>query len=599
MAPGFFYKREAHGGVFAVGRLKPGVTFAQAQADMDHVAHNLALAYPNVDSRSGIFLAPLKDGWVGEVKPVLLLLLAAVGFVLLIACVNVANLLLARSTGRTREFAIRAALGASQARVIRQLLTEGALLAVAGGALGLLLAWWGTSVALHALPQALPRANSVGLDARVLLFTLAVCILAGVVFGLAPIIKTSHPDLQEALKEGGPGASSAKYRTQGIFVVVEMALAVVLLIDAGLAVRSMMRLWNVNPGFDPRNVIGFGVARPPSMAKQTPDQLRASVTQLRNIIASVPGVEAVSSDDGAIPFSGDEEIPFWIKGRPKPALQSQVDSTLLYLVSADYLKVMRIPLLHGRFFTEQDNADSPRVAVIDENFAQKYFPNQNPISQRVNFVGAHQVQIVGVVGHVTQWGLDSPGPVRIALYLSEASGEGFVVRTTTPQYASAAAIQNAIEKMNSDIVPFDFESMDQAISDSLASRRFAMILLAAFAAVALLLSSIGIYGVISYVAGQRTHEIGIRMALGAQRRHVLKLVLRQGTLLALSGIAAGVLAALGLTRLMSSLLFGVAATDPLTFAVVAVLLLSVALAACWIPARRAMRVDPMVALRYE
>jgi predicted permease len=599
------YQREAHMGTYAIGRLKPGVSFAQARADMDRVAHNLATAYPDVDSRSGIFLAPLKERMVAGAKPILILLLAAVGFVLLIACVNVANLLLARSTGRAREFAIRAALGASQGRVIRQLLTESTLLAVAGGALGLLLAWWGTNTALQALPQALPRGNDVGLDARVLLFTFAICILAGVLFGLAPALKTSHPDLQGTLKEGGRGASGAKYRTQGMFVVVEMALAVVLLVGAGLTIRSLVRLWSVNPGFNPRNVLGFGVALPPSTTKQTPDQFRASIVHLRETIAAVPGVEAASFEDGATPFHGDDETPFWIEGQPKPATQSEMDSAVFYLVSPGYLKVMQIPLLRGRFFTEQDNAHAPRVAVIDENFAQKYFPNENPVGQRINLPGFGQVQIVGVVGHVMQWGLDSPGPVRIALYVPGAqlpdveTVAGFVVRTQTPEYASAAAIQGAIEKMNSEQVPFDFESMDQAISDSLASRRFAMILLAAFAGFALVLSSIGIYGVISYVVGRRTHEIGIRLAMGAQRRDVLRLVLGQGMRLALFGVATGLLAALGLTQLMSSILYGVSATDPLTFGAVAIVLLGVALTACCIPARRAMRVDPTVALRHE
>jgi predicted permease len=604
----FFYQRQAHEGTYAVGRLKSGVTFAQAKADMNRIAHNLAIAYPDVDSKSGIWLAPLKESMVRDVKPILLLLLAAVGFVLLIACVNVANLLLAHSTGRAKEFAIRAALGASQGRVIRQLLGESMLLAVLGGAVGLLLAWWGTSAALHALPQALPRANDVGLDARVLLFTLAVCILAGVLFGLAPAFKTSRLDLQETLKEGGRGATGTRFRTQGVFVVVEMALAVTLLVGAGLTIRSLVRLWNVNPGFNPHNVLGFGVALPPSVTKETPDQFRASLVQLRDTIAAVPGVEAVSLENGAIPLMGDSENPFWIEGRPKPATQSQMDEAVIYLVSPDYLKVMQIPLLSGRFFTEQDDAHAPRVAVIDENFAQKYFPNQNPIGLRINLAGLEQVEIVGVVRHAAQWGLDAPGPVGIAIYVPVVqlpddyiidTLASFVVRTQTPEYASAAAIQSAIEKMNSEQVPFDFESMDELISDSLASRRFAMILLAAFAAVALLLASIGIYGVISYVAEQRTHEIGIRMALGAQRGDILHLVLGHGARLALFGIVAGVLAALGLTRLMSSLLFGVSATDPPTFAAVAIALLGIALLACYIPARRAMRVDPMVALRYE
>jgi predicted permease len=605
----FFYRRDDHMGVFAVGRLKPGVTFTQARADMDGVARNLAAAYPDADSNAGIWLAPLKERMVKDVKPLLLMLLAAVGFVLLIACVNVSNLLLARATGRSREFAIRAALGATQGRVIRQLLTESLLLAVAGGGLGLLLASWGTQAALKVLPEALPRANDVHLDARVLCFTLLVSILAGLLFGLAPALKTLRPDLHETLKEGGRGASGARYRTQGIFVVVEMALAVVLLIGSGLTIRSLVGLWNVNPGFNSHNVLGFGVALPASMTKQTPDQFRASLVQLRNTIASVPGVEAVSSEDGAIPFNGDDEIPFWVEGRPKPANESEMNETLFYLVSPDYLKVMGIPLLRGRFFTQQDDAHAPHMAVIDENFAQKYFPNKSPIGERINFAGMDdQVEIVGVVGHAMQFGLDAPGPVKIAIYVpvvqlpdndTTETIAGFMVRTRTPEYASAAAIQSAIEKMNNEQVPFSFESMDRAISDSLAARRFTMILLGGFAAIALALASIGIYGVVSYVAGRRTHEIGIRMALGAQPIDVMKLMLREGATMALIGVAIGLAAAVGLTQLMRAVLFQVSATDPLTFIAASVVLCLSALAACCLPARRAMRVDPIVALRYE
>jgi predicted permease len=604
-----FYDRQNHIGALGVGRLKSGVTLAQAQADMDSVARGLAIAYPDSDSRSGIFLAALKSRWVQEVRSILIVLLAAVGFVLLIACVNVANLLLARSAARTREFAIRAALGASQGRVIRQLLTESMLLAVAGGALGLLFASWGTNAALQALPQALPRANDVGIDARVLLFTLAVCILVGVLFGLAPALKTSRPDLHETLKEGGRGASGARYRTQGIFVAAEIALAVVLLISAGLAIRSLARLWDVNPGFNPHDVLAIAVKLPASFAKETPGQFRASLTQLRNTIAAVPGVQSVSSEDGAVPFMGDSEVPFWIEGQPKPATQSQMDSVLLYLVSPDYLKAMQVPLLRGRFFTEQDNTQAPRVGVIDESFATKYFPNEDPIGKRIRFAGGGQpIEIIGVVGHVMQFSLDSPGSVRIALYMpvqqlpdSDVAETiaAFVVRTQSPQYASAAAIQTAVQDANSEEIPFDLRSMDALISNSLASRRFTMILLGVFAALALLLASIGIYGVMSYVAGQRTHEIGVRVALGAQRRDVLRLVLGQAARMTFIGVAIGLGAALGLTQLMKSMLYGVSASDPLTFAVVAIVLTLVALAACYIPARRAMKVDPMIALRYE
>jgi predicted permease len=606
------YRRSSHMGVYGVGRLKPSVTLEQARADMDTVARALSVAYPDADSRSGIFLAALKDRWVGGVKPILILLLAAVGFVLLIACVNVANLMLARSTGRSREFAIRAALGASQGRVIRQLLTESILLSIAGGGLGLLLASWGTTAALHALPQALPRANDVGLDARVLLFTLTVCVVVGVLFGLAPALKTSRPDLQETLKEGGRGASGAKYRTQGIFVVAEIALAAVLLISAGLAIRSMVRLWDVNPGFNPHDALGFAVALPAAMAKEAPDRFRASLTELRQTIAAVPGVQAVTSDDGAFPFAGDDEVSFWIEGQPKPPMLSQMDSALFYIVSPDYLKAMQTPLLQGRFFTQQDSAHAPKVAVIDASFAKKYFPNENPIGQIINLPnfgeGTLQAQIIGVVGHVMQFSLESPGPVKIAIYLpvvqlpDSATGEavaGFFVRTESPHYASAAAIESAIEKSNSEEIPFQMESMDDAISDSLASRRFAMILLGVFAALALVLACVGIYGVISYLAAQRTHEIGVRIALGAQRRDVLRLVLGQSARMTLIGIAIGLAAAAALGPALKSLLFGISANDPVTFAAVAILLTLVALAACYIPARRAMKVDPMVALRYE
>jgi predicted permease len=558
-----------------------------------------------------VALTPLKEHLVRDVRPFLLVLLAAVGFVLLIACVNVGNLLLARSMGRSREFAIRTALGASQGRVIRQLLTESLLLALVGGGLGLLLASWGTQAALKVLPEALPRAENVRLDPGVLLFTLTVSIFAGIAFGLVPALKTSHPDLHETLKEGGRGASGSRYRTQRNFVVAEMALAVVLLIGAGLAIRSLAGLWRVNPGFDAHNVLTFEMSLPPSTARKTADQVRANLQQTVDAIADVPGVQAVTLMNGGEPLAGDDEIPFWVEGRPKPATTSEMPQTLWYMVGPDYLKVMRTPLVRGRFLTQADNAHSQPVGVIDEEFARKYFPNENPIGKQLDFYFLSSIEIVGIVRHVKQWGLDNDtsGPVQVQLYTSVMQlpdrwmplwvRSGAMVRTQAPNYASAAAIQKAVQQMNSEQVAYNFESMEAIIADSLASRRFTMILLGVFAALALVLASIGIYGVISYVAGQRTHEIGIRLALGAQRRDVMRLVLGQAARMTLIGVVLGLAGAAALTRLMKTVLFGVSATDPVTFASVAVVLTLVALAACYLPARRAMRVDPMVALRHE
>jgi predicted permease len=597
--------------IYAVGRLKPGVTLAQARANMDSVSRSLAAAYPDADKEVNVALAPLKEHMVQDVRVMLLVLLAAVGLVLLIACANVANLLLARATGRAREFAIRAALGATQQRIVRQLLAESMLLAIAGGVLGLLLASWGTQAALKVLPETLPRAEGVQMDLRVLLFTVAVSILAGLLFGLAPALKTSHPDLHETLKEGGRGPSGARHRTQTTFVVVEMALAVVLLIGAGLMIRSLIELWAVNPGFNAHGVLTFNTSLPASTAKKSPDQVRASLRQLVAAIEGVPGVAAASLSNGALPLSGDDEVPFWVEGQPRPATTSEMPQVLWYMVTPDYLRVMQIPLLRGRFLSEQDGGESQPVGVIDENFAREYFPNEDPVGKRLDFYFLKPIEIVGVVGHVNQWGLDrdANGPVKIQLYTSvfqfpdrwmpQLTNAGLVVRTQTPGFSSMDAIRKAIQQMDSGQVAYGFKSMDEIISDSLAARRFSMILLGAFAAIALALAGMGTYGVVSYVASRRTHEIGIRMALGAQPADVMKLILREGARLALVGVGIGLAASFVLTQLMKAMLFGVSASDPLTFFTVAVVLTLAAMAACYFPTRRAMRVEPMVALRYE
>jgi len=606
-------KRGAGLGFHGIGRLKPGVTIEQARADMEGVTRSLAEAFPDADKGITAKLTPLKEQIIGHVRPLLLVLLAAVGFVLLIACVNVGNLLLARATSRTREFAVRAALGASQGRVIRQLLTESILLALAGGGLGLLLAAWGTRAALGVLPAALPRAEQVGLDTHVLIFTLGISLVAGVLFGLTPALKTSQPDLHETLKQGGRGASGTRHRMQSVFVVAEMALAVVLLIGAGLTIRSLATLWSVDPGFNPHNVLTFGLSLPPSMMRAKPDAIRAAFREFDDKLASVPGIQAVSQTWGAVPFSGDDEQLFWLEGQAKPANENDMNWGIDYIVEPGYLKAMGIPLLRGRFFTAQDSEHSPLVVVVDEVFAQKYFPNQNPIGKRINLAMSNQLtQIVGVVGHVKQWGLatDDQQSLRSDLYIPcmqmpddfiamAPSASSVVVRSEGNSPRLLDSIRHTNAQMSNQQAIFGTQTMDSLISDSMASRRFSMILLVAFAVLALLLASVGIYGVISYVVGQRTNEIGIRMAVGAHQRDILLLILGRGGKLAGLGVAIGLAAAWGLTRFMASLLYGVGATDPPTFALVSVLLTTVALAACYIPARRAAKVDPMVALRYE
>jgi predicted permease len=605
--------RSAGLGIHGIGRLKTGVTIQQARSDMARVTGHLAEAYPDSDKGIGATLFPLKEQMVGDVRRLLLVLLAAVGFVLLIACVNVANLMMARSLGRNREFAVRAALGAGRARIVRQLLTESMLLALAGGGLGLMLAAWGTKVALQHLPSGLPRASEVGMDWRVLLFTAGIVLLCGILFGLAPALRISKPNLQETLKEGGRGSGGGKQRAQGVFVVAEMAMALVLLIAAGLMIRSLNALWSVNPGFDSRHVLTFGVSLPTSMRDASPDAIRAGLREIQSKLSSTPGVKAMSLSWAAVPLSSDDEELFWLEGQPKPASESDMSWAISYVVQEDYLMVMGIPLQRGRFFSAQDREHSPHVIVIDDVFARKFFGDQDPMGKRLNLASlGGAAEIVGVVGHVKQWGLDSDDKqaLRAQLYSSymqapdeimrlSSTGTGALVRIDGNSEATAGAMRKALKEISSEHLMINVQTMEEIIADSLAARRVSMIVLCAFAALALGLASMGIYGVISYLVGQRTREIGIRMALGAKRGDVLRQVLGESMKMTLAGILIGLLAALGLTRLMANLLFGVSATDPLTFAGVGIILMGVALAAGLVPARRAMRVDPIVALRYE
>ena len=609
------FKRGAGLGFHGIGRLKPDTTLGEARADFAGITENLAAAYPEVNRGIGAALIPFKQRMVGGVQPILLVLFCAVGFVLLIACANIANLLLARSTGRAREFAVRAALGAGKSRLIRQLLTESILLGILGGALGLLLANWGMSAALGALPNTLPRAGEIHIDLRVLFFTAATALVAGILFGLFPALKISRSHVQETLKEGGRGASGSHQGVHGTLVIVETALALVLLIGAGLMLRSLVQLWNVDPGFNPRNVLTFGVSLSPAMLQSSPAAIRTAFRNLDDAIASTPGVRSTSISWGAFPMSGDDEWLFWREGQPKPTTRNEMNWVIDYVVDPDYLNVMGTPLRSGRFFNAQDDEHSPPVVVVDDVLARQYFSNENPVGKRLFLEigqGTIPVEIVGVVAHVKQWGLDTDDTERLRAQLYfpfmqlpdptmalAPVGMRAVVRSRGPAPGIFDSIRHSVQQVNSEQVVYGVQTMTEIIGDSTASQRFSAILLGAFAAVALLLSSIGIYGVISYLVGQQTREIGIRMALGAQRKDVLHLILGAGVKTALLGIGIGIAAAVGLTRLMSGMLYGVTATDPLTFVGVAVLLVAVALFACYVPARRAMRMDPMVALRYE
>ena len=601
-------------GFHGIGRLRPGVTIERARADMQRVTGNLAAAFPDEDRGIGASLVSMKEQIVGSTRGFLLVLLGAVGFVLLIACVNVASLMLARASGRAREFAVRAALGASRGRVVRQLLTESLLLGITAGAMGLLAAALGLKAAIHALPAALPRAEEIGLDFHVLSFATLISIATGLLFGLAPAWRVAKEDPQRALKEGGRGATGANQRTLGVFVVMEVAVALVLLTGAGLMVRSLVHLWDVDPGFTTRNVETFSIAMPPAMASATPEMIRAKHRAMNEALAAVPGVTAVSQTWGAVPMAGEDDQWFWIDGQPKPRTNNDMSWVIDYIVDPDYQRVMQIPLKRGRFLTRQDDEHAPLVAVVDEVFANKYFPGQDPIGKRIDIdnLGGKSASIVGVVGHVKQWGLDTDDSqqLRAQYYLAcmqvsddfllgMRSGSSFLVRYDGNPALAIAGLRSTVHRMSNEQVLFGETTMEKIVTDSMASRRFAMILLGGFAALALLLACVGIYGVMAYLVSQRTQEVGIRMALGARRSDVLLFVFKGGAKLAAVGMTIGVLSAIGLTRLMGQLLYQVSPTDPMVIATVCVLLMLVALAACFLPARRAASIEPMKALRTE
>jgi predicted permease len=617
--PKFYSERDAGWGLDAIGRLKPGVSLQQAREDMERVSRDLTEAYPDVNTGKKAYLLSLKDEMIGDMGPILFVLLGAVAFVLLISCVNVANLLLARSTARQNEFAIRLALGAGQPRVIRQLLTESLLLSLIGGALGLLVAQFGTRAALAAVPRTLSRAEDIGLDLRVLLFTFVLSVLAGIIFGLMPAWKAAQGSVSRQLIESGRALAGARGGAQSVFVVGEMAMALILLIGAGLMIRTLVHLWGSDPGFNPKNVLTLELSGPASYKGGSPDAIRSAYRQIQDKLASTPGVKAASLSWGAHPMQGDDEDFFWIVGRPKPDHPGDFPMLIEYDVEPDYLKVMQVPLKRGRFFTAADNEHTAAVAVIDESMADKYFPGQDPIGQYIDLntnpsslEKFPNPQIIGIVGHVNQWGLDSDGPdaLHAQMYLplmqipdKELQRAGVAtdvfVRMQRAGSSNLAALRSRLLEFNSGMVVHNPEDMEKTVADSISNKRFTMTLLGVFALLALLLASIGIYGVLSYMVGQRSKEIGVRMALGAQKLDVLRMILKDGARMTLAGILIGLVGALVLTRLMRSMLYGVKPTDPLTFICVAALLCTIALLACYLPARRAMKVDPMEALRHQ
>jgi putative ABC transport system permease protein len=588
-----------------IGRLKPGVSLKQAQAEMNTLGARFAKEFAAQDSGLTIRIEPYQQVVVGNVKSALLILLGAVGLVLLIACANIANLLLSRATSRGREIAVRIALGAGRARIVRQLLTESALLGLLGGFAGVLLAVWGVWSLRPFLPSEVAQINSIHVGGSVLAFALLLSLAAALAFGLAPALLVTPSNLHASINEGGERTGQrGGQHVRSFLAVAEISLAMVLLVAGGLLMRSFALVTSVNPGFDPKNVIEAEVSLP-QFQYSTPQQWTGFSNELLAHLHAQPGLRD-SALAAPLPMDrqGEANFPFSIVGDPplQPGKSATADWST---VSPDYFRVMRIPLLRGRFFSEQDSPSNPNVAIISETLARRYFPNQDPLGRQMRFGFPPNSnvprEIVGVVSDVRDVALSQkPGPMMYVPFAqAPLYGGEVVVRSSLSASSVAASIRQAVHSIDKDLPVTDVVSFPDALGQSISQERFRTFLLGSFSAIALVLAALGIFGVISYSASQRSHEIGIRMALGAQRRNILGLILGQGAKLALFGLGVGVVAAFLLTRLMANLLYGVSATDPLTFGAVAIVLLGVAVIACYIPARRASRVDPMVALRYE
>ena len=588
-----------------IGRIKPRVSVAEVRAEMEALA---ALVPERVPRRRDYLL---KNGWgasvvtlqeqlVGDFELALLILLGAVGFVLLIACANVANLLLARTSAREKEIAIRAALGATRWRLVRQLMAESLLLAFLGGLAGLLSAWWMISILPEMVPGDLPRLSEVSLDAKVLGFTLLLAVLTGMAFGLAPALQSSFAGLQKSLKEGERRSLGiSRSRVRALLVISEIALALVLLVGAGLMIKSLGRLLETKPGFETENRLTVGVALPRSKYGEE-NQIISFYKDLLQRVEALPGVRTAGAN-GSLPIAENNWTATIAIENYQPAPGEPTPGCEYRPITPGYIRAMGIPLLKGRDFDHRDSDSSQLVVLVDEKLAARYWPGQDPLGKRIGFSPRRWREVVGVVGHVKNIALDTEGKEQMYIpHTQMPVGTMFLtVHTEGDSLNLIGAVRSQVMALDPDLPVYSVRTMDQILSRSVAQPRFNSLGLGVFAAIALLLAMIGVYGVISYSVAQRTHEIGVRMALGARASDVLKLVLRNGLIMTFTGIAAGVLASLALTRLMSSLLFGVSATDPVTFACVSLILAAVAMLACYVPARRATKVDPMEALRYE
>jgi putative ABC transport system permease protein len=598
---------------YAIARLKSDVTLEQARVEMNALAAQLADEYKKrypqgVNATQSLNLIPLHDLIVGDIRPALLVLLAAIGFVLLIACANVANLLLARAEARHKEIAIRIALGAGRRRIIQQLLTESVLLSLLGGASGLLVAFWGVEALLAIAPASIPRTSEIGVDGTVLIFTLAVSVVAGIMFGLVPGLQSSRVDLHASFKAGrGSTGDRGGRRTRRLLVVSEIALSLVLLVGAGLMIKSFWRLLNVDPGFNPANVLTAQIALPQSRYQKF-QQVDAFYKQLLERVQALPDVQSAGTVT-ALPLGGNNSnASFEIEGKPRSP-NDEPQNADFRMISEDYFRAMGTPLLRGRFFLQSDRESAPAVVIINEAMTS-FWPDEDPLGKRINLgvPGSPWLTIVGIAKDIKHQGLDiRPKPEMYFLHSQNAYGTALgvarymtvVARTSSGPITLAGPIKSIVQALDKDLPLARIQTMDQVLSNSVSQPRFTMLLLAVFAVLALALAAVGVYGVVSFSVVQRTHEFGIRMSLGANARDVMKLVLREGLVIVSIGVTIGLALAFVATRLISSFLYNVSPSDPLTFLAISLLFLGVVLGACFVPARRATKVDPMEALRYE